>query len=497
MTSLATGPTSSTVSGMTAATGASRGGLRLRRLLKKPPLLLRALLYGLFGISVFIVSLYLSLPLDRIKERLGRELSQEPGPPPYGSGGWGIGSGMDVTIGELDVHLLSPGASLTDVKLVPRRSPTASPTSSLPASDGAGGEKKKPLPMLVDLLDVRVGWMDLITQRPAARVRLEAFGGSLNGEGGLGDDGGEVSAKLDGIKLGLVSYLAQVLPLPLTGTISGTVDAKAPLVKPPPGAPPVARAGAPRLDLAKAAGLIELSLVQGTLGDGKAKLVVPGDPFLSQGLTFPRLSLGTLRAKVVVDRGRATITDLHTRSPDVELSIDGYIELRDPMPLSELHLYVRFKPSQQLVQREPTFEILNNAMAVGKRPDGAIGFAVTGSIALPRSRPAKEPPEGVTVRGGSLGGVQPGATPPLAPGAASPPPVDSTAPAAAPPPLPPAPAATVETPPSPPPPPPPTPSPPPGEAAPSPPPSQPGTAGQGGLPPPDPPSNFPSNQRGF
>lgn len=491
MTSDSTNPMTS---GMTAATGAPRGGLRLRRLLKKPPLILRALLYGAFGLAVFIVSLYLSLPLDRIKERLARELSQEPGPPPYGSGGWGIGSGMDVTIGELDVHLLSPGASLTDVKLVPRRGPTAGP----PPGD-AGAEKKKPLPMLVDLLDVRVGWMDLLAQRPAAHVRLEAFGGSLTGSGGLGDDGGEVSAKLDGIKLGLVSYLAQVLPLPLTGTISGTVDAKAPLVKPPPGAPPVAaRAGGPKLDLAKAAGLIELSLVQGTLGDGKAKLVVPGDPFLSQGLTFPRLSLGTLRAKVVVDRGRATITDLNTRSPDVELSIDGYIELRDPMPLSELHLYVRFKPSPQLVQREPTFEILNNAMAVGKRPDGAIGFAVTGSIALPRSRPSKEPPEGVTVRGGSLGAVQPGASPPLAPGVASPPPVSSPPPAATL--LPPPPPPTVEAAPSPPPPPPPSPppsSPPPVEAAPSPPSSQPGTAGQGGPPPPDPPSNFPSNQRGF
>lgn len=478
-------------------------GLRLRKLLKKPPAVLRALLYALFGLSVFVLSLYLSLPLERIKERLARELSQEPGPPPYGSGGWGAGTGMDVSIGELDVHLLSPGVSLTDMKLVPRgRGPASSPSSTEGA--GGNGKDKKPAPMLIDLLDVRVGWLDLIAQRRAAQLLLKAFGGSLEGEGGMSDDGAFVNGKIEQIKIGLVTYLAQVLPLPMTGTLSGTVDVKAPAVKPPPGAPPTApeirRPGAgPRLDLPKAGGVIELQLAQGTLGDGKTKLVVPGDPFLSQGLTFPRLNLGTLQAKVVVDRGRAVIADLHTRSPDVELWIDGYIELRDPVQLSELHLYVRFKPSQQLVQREPTIEILNNAMAVGKRSDGAIGFAVTGSVAMPRSRPAKEPPEGVTVRGG-LGAVSPAATPQLAPGAASPPPaVPSPAAAGPPPPPPPAPPPPEPTPAAAPPPPPP---PPPQEAAPQqPPPSAVPSGVTGAQPPPEPagnpPTNYPSNQRGF
>lgn len=474
--------------------------LRLRKLLKKPPAVLRALLYAVFGLSVFVLSLYLSLPLDRIKERLARELSQEPGPPPYGSGGWGAGTGMDVSIGELDVHLLSPGVSLTDMKLVPRRPGSASSPSSADSA-GGNGKDKKPVPMLIDLLDVRVGWLDLIAQRRAAQLQLKAFGGSLEGEGGLGDDGAFVNGKIEQIKIALVTYLAQVLPLPMTGTLSGSVDVKVPAVKPPPGAPPTTpeprRPGAgPKLDMPKAGGVIELSLAQGTLGDGKAKLVVPGDPFLSQGLTFPKLNLGTLQAKVVVDRGRAAIADLHTRSPDVELWIDGYIELREPVQLSELHLYVRFKPSQQLVQREPTIEILNNAMAVGKRSDGAIGFAVTGSVALPRSRPAKEPPEGVTVRGG-LGAVSPAATPALAPGAPSPPPAPSpvTVGPPAPPPLPPPPEPTPAVAPPPPP-------PPPQEAAPQqPPPSSVPGGVTGAQPPPDPagnpPTNYPSNQRGM
>ena len=88
--------------------------MRLLRRLRKTNRVVTVLLYTVFGLLTFLVSLTLSLPLDKIKDRLERELSQAPGPPQTASGSFGIGSGMDVSLGELCVHVLQPGLSASD-----------------------------------------------------------------------------------------------------------------------------------------------------------------------------------------------------------------------------------------------------------------------------------------------------------------------------------------------------------------------------------------------
>lgn len=476
--------------------------------------------YPLFGLLVFVATVYLSLPLDRIKERLERELSQESGPPYAAAttGAWGIGTGMDVRISELDLHLLPVGVSATGVTLHPRKpfgSPIAPPAGAPPSS---GEDPDKAKTMFVDSLRISVPVFDLLFGKQAASLRVEAFGGTLTGSGGLGSDGGEMEGALENLVLARIPGLGQLLPLPMTGTLTLRADGRAPAQKPPASAPPPpaqkgGKAPPPRLDLAKAQGQLEIHLDQGTLGDGKAKLKVPGDPFLSQGLTFPKLLLGNLAGKLTVDRGRATFDQVHSRSADAEIWLDGYVELRDPFPQSELHLYLRFKPSAALIAREPTMEILSNAMAAGKRPDGALGFAVTGSLAVPRSRPAKDPPTGVTASV-SMGKVEPSARPSMNPGAPaySPPQVSVATPVPPPPPPAPTPAPASEpTPPvivraaePPPPPPPPAqlPTPPPipeQQAAPRPEPERKEEARKepDGVNAPEPPPNFPTNQRGF
>jgi type II secretion system protein N len=485
---------------------------RWRRFVKQRGRVLKLLGYPLFAVLVFLLAVYLSLPRERIKDRLERELSQESGPPPFGSGGFGIGLGMDVRITEMDLHLLSPGLSVTGVTLRPRKTGLGSPIGA--PSSGDGKDKKPALPLYVDRLDVRLPVMEALSGNRVVGLEVEAFGGTLEGSGGLSGDGAFVNGKLSDLVLGRIANLGQMLPLPMTGTLSASVNAHVPELKLPAGAPPrPARSGAPPLDMPKATGSLEIELRDGTLGDGKAKLVVPGDPFLAQGLTFPKLKLGSVTGRVIVDRGRATVAELHGKSLDAELWIDGHVELKDPLPLSELHLYVRFKPSPSLVQREPTIEILNNAMSAGRRADGALGFAVLGSLAAPRSRPAKEPPDGVTIRAAGMGAVGPTAAPSMRPagfGGIKPAP-ETPAPAAQPalpppsppplpppvqevtPPPPPPPSAVALPPPPPPlvqePPPPPKQLPPPEQHAAEKPPSEP--------PPPDPPSNFPSNQRGF
>ncbi len=486
-----------------------------RRFVQRRARVLKILGYPLFALVVFVASLYYSLPRDRIRDRLERELSQEPGPSPFGSGGFGIGLGMDVRIGEMDLHLLSPGVSATAVQLRPRKpglgSPIAAP-SGAPPGDKDDKDKKGVKPLFIDRLDIRLPLTEVLGGNKVADVEAEAFGGTIRGVGGI-SDGMFLNGHIDELVLGRIPNLGQLLPLPMTGTLSLSINFKAPPTKQAPGAPPPRPGAPPTFDMPHATGLLDVQLKDGSLGDGKAKLVVPGDPFLSQGLTFPRLRLGNLIGRVVVDRGRATFDELHSKSPDAELWIDGYLELRDPVPNSELHLYVRFKPSAELIKKEPTIEILNNAMGAGKRADGALGFAVTGSLAMPRSRPAREPPDGVTARAGTLGQVATPASPSLRPGGSVVQPMMPAArPSAESPPvvnLPPA--VQVQEPaaqPALPPPPPPTPAvavapavvvpPPPAEPASAPPSAEGRTPEKSAAEPAtDPPPNYPSHQRGF
>ena len=91
-------------------------------------------------------------------------------------------------------------------------------------------------------------------------------------------------------------------------------------------------------------------------------------------LTFPRLRLGTIRAQVIMEKGKARLEGFHVQSPDGEAWLDGNVELRDPLGQSTMHGYLRFKPSEALAKREPTVELLNNSMSAAKRSDGFIGF---------------------------------------------------------------------------------------------------------------------------
>jgi len=440
--------------------------LRVFRLKKGQARALRIVGYPIFALGVFLASFYFSLPLDRIKERLQRELSQDSGPPAPGSGAWGIGTGMDVTIGEIGLNLLPVGAAASDVTLRPRPAPGASADTDA---------QKRSKAMFVESLRVRAPIFALLSGDRVLGVDVQALGGTATVDGGLVSDGAELKAELDKLTLARAPILSQFVPLPILGVLSGSADIKVPVRKPEKDS--VSRRGsagplAVALDYSKTAGLIEIRVEQGVLGDGKAKLSVPGDPFLSQGLTFPKLALGNVTGRVVFDRGRATLSDVRSQSPDAEIALEGYIELREPVQLSELRLYLRFRPSPALIKREPTMEILTNAMAAGKRSDGSLGFALTGTMASPRSRPSREPPDGVSIRSGSLGAVGKDAAPPIqaAPPAAPPPPAAPTQvtappsfvlPQAAPPPSPPPSAPTAE----------PSPS--------------------------DPPTNYPSNQRGF
>jgi hypothetical protein len=183
--------------------------------------------------------------------------------------------------------------------------------------------------------------------------------------------------------------------LPVEGTVSGKLDVSV-----------------PKNLLANANGNIDIDIGDFSIGDGKAKLTVPNDPFLAAGMTFPRIKLGKVGGQIVIEKGRARFEGVRVHSADGDATLDGYVELHDPIGMSQMHAYLKFRPSDALVKREPTVELLTNAMAgTAKRADGYLGLQMTGPLSAMFFLPSKDPPFGVTT-GGEAGGP-PTTTPPV------------------------------------------------------------------------------------
>jgi type II secretion system protein N len=355
-----------------------------------------------FAMAVALLTLFVTLPRDRIKDRIEAMLS---GDPTLG------GIGMDVSIGDFGLTLFT-GAGVRGKDVVLRSRPV-SPT-------------EKPARYVLDEATVHVGLFGLLFNRPGYSFKVRGLSGLLTGAVSSAADETRMKIELSGVVLNGVQAVQASVGLPLEGKVSGKFEMVA----------PKGLAG-------NADGKLELHLEDAVLGDGKAKLTIPGDPFLSQGVTFPRIQLGALAATVPVEKGRARLEGVAMRSPDGEVMLDGYIELHDPLSMSNLHGYLRFKPADKLVKREPTIELMTNALSsTARRTDGALGFQMTGTFGAPFFLPSREPPGGVVLKSvapeapshPTVSAIPVGA--PAAPPAAPPPPGPIAEPTPPPPPAP-------------------------------------------------------------
>ena len=103
---------------------------------------------------------------------------------------------------------------------------------------------------------------------------------------------------------------------------------------------------------ADANGQLTLSCVGLAAGDGKTPLKVPSIPMLAQGITLPRIRIGDLGGHVAIEKGTAKLQGVESKSPDGEVALEGDIALHDPLSLTTLNLYLRFKLSEAVMKKE-------------------------------------------------------------------------------------------------------------------------------------------------
>lgn len=330
--------------------------------------------YPLFALLVALITFYVSVPRQRVKERLETALSADV------TSGQPLAIGMDVEIGELTTTLFTGlGFKASDVVLR---------TRPLNANE-------KPARYIIDDVRVRLGLFSTIFGRPAYSFLAHALSGSVEGHVSGNNDETKANVELDKLVLNGVPAIQQSFAgLPVEGNVSGKLDVVV-----------------PKNLLANANGTVDVDINDVAVGDGKAKLTVPNDPFLSAGVTFPRIRLGKLSGQIVIEKGRARFEGVRVHSVDADATLEGYVELHDPIAMSQIHAYLKFRPSEALTKREPTVELLNNAMTMAKRTDGFIGIQMTGPLSAIFFLPSKDPPFGVTSRNEPA----PTAPPPVAP----------------------------------------------------------------------------------
>jgi len=331
--------------------------------------LLKWIGYPLFAIFAFLVALYITFPFDKIKTRVEDFASAS--------------GDMDLRIGEMGPSPLT-GVTAQDVVVRFKEKPAPggmAPAATMASDDGKGkGKGKGNRPaysrLVLDEVSVSVGILALIAGGMDIGFSVEGLGGTLEGDFETKKTRDwALAAEAKDLKLGQMKVLAKKAGLPFGGGLSIKVNMKVPKGK-----------------LNEASGEIELKCDKCSVGDGKKKLKVKGHPFLAAGITLPKLRLGRMGGIIAVEKGVAKIQNFSAKSPDLELKLEGNINLRPNLGFSVLNGYLRFKVSAQMKEKNPAFGLLDSALGSAKRPDGFFGMKVFGSLKNPKFLPSRVGP---------------------------------------------------------------------------------------------------------
>jgi type II secretion system protein N len=284
-----------------------------------------------FALVVYVIAFFFSFPYGRIREQVIAVAAQRD---------------MDVQIGSAG-PLFGVGIAFHDIK-VAKRVP----------------EGKRPQPLRIDEARVRVSPLARLFGETAVSVAADALGGALDVDFQASKTSSRVRLNSQDLSIGQLPGIKEAINIPLFGKLAVGADL-----------------GMPTGRLAETTGNLTWSCAACAIGDGKSKLKVAG--VLEEGLDLPRLRLGELAGRVVFEKGVGKLQGVQARSPDGEISVEGEIRLADPLPYSQIDLYVRFKLSDALLKSSDKLGLmmqLGDAMG-GKAPDGAYGVRLTGSFA--------------------------------------------------------------------------------------------------------------------
>lgn len=332
--------------------------------------LLLGLGYALLFLVSFAVFLYLSFPWDRTAR--------------YAEAALAKALDMDVHIGAIEPSWFT-GLELTDVTLRARKPDRQGHLRSIHA----------------DRVLARASIGTLFGGDIDVDITADTMGGTIEGQFYRAQKDTRIVANLEGLSPNEITFLRDMVGLPIKGGLSGRIDLTLRDHK-----------------FAKAAGTIEFAARNIVVGDGKARLKLKVKPqyaelqeFLDredQGVALPPMTVGAVTLKARVSQGVARLTQLEASSEHIEFKGEGELLLADPVTASTSAIYVMYKlteayesidsEARTMMENMRTSPVYRRAL----RSDGFFGFCLSGVLRervrpLPTregcpDRPAPEPP---------------------------------------------------------------------------------------------------------
>jgi type II secretion system protein N len=292
----------------------------------------RRLLVPAGGVLAFGLFLILTFPYDVLARRIEVEAKS---------------AGADLSIGSLGGSGLV-GVRARDVRLRISSAPGAEPSPEL----------------RFERADISPDLLSLILRRTSFGFAIAAYGGTARGHMALSNDPrnpGVSSFRVDARDLDV-----STLPLREWGGLTAVgklrLTADLPTLQP----------------ASAAAGSMSLSLEGGAVTGGTV-----------MGLALPRTSLGHVEGAVAVEKGTAHVEKTSARGGDVDADVDGNVNLRPLLSLSQADLHVRFHPSDRWLNENPAIRGMMGFIQNARQGDGSYLFTFTGPLSRLQPRPGR------------------------------------------------------------------------------------------------------------
>ncbi len=321
--------------------------------------ILKAAAYPLFYFTVLTIFILVTFPYERLKDRIVAEFNaRQP-----------AGEGTRLTIEEMSGYWLT-GVEAQGVTL------TTPPPAPAPGAEEPS-KPREPKVVTIDDVHARVSFFRLLFGTVHVNFGAEAFGGEISGYTSDSGDARTIFVELEGVGVGDLPILPDVVGLPLKGALSGVVDLRLPESK-----------------LSKAEGKIEMRIADLTVGDGKAKI--------RDTIALPALAVGELELVSEVTDGRLKVDKFGAKGADIEVIADGSVRLREPFDTSLAELSLRFSFSDGYKNKNdmtrglfgapgstmPGLFDLDPKTKSAKRPDGFYAWRLTGPLGRLDPQPA-------------------------------------------------------------------------------------------------------------
>lgn len=278
--------------------------------------------YGALFVVSLVLGLYGSFPWNTLKDRILTQVSAQ--------------SGWRITADSLRPSWLT-GATLEGL--------SAQPPKDVP-------------PLELDEVSVRAHVFTLLSGGQGATIHAPLGRGTLDAQVSTDETSQSLKLDLNNVEMGLVRGLQSVTDLPLTGEVNAKVDLTVSAKNP-----------------ADSTGSIQLSGKQIELGEGGRFGVYP----------IPSMLVGNLDWTIQVQSGKAQLANQQIRGGDVELDLDGVVNLAMPLPRSTVDLTISFRPTPAFLADQPLLRSLLNNIRQAKGSDGFYSYRVIGSLGSPRA----------------------------------------------------------------------------------------------------------------